>query len=163
MSKAYLNIRPVLAGLFGSLLLLALAGCVMPPDWPAIKPVATVSGLEGTYRGDLKQCAQFTVPLFSTQYLSVRDADGLRLTVVPDGLQVEALSGPTVLNTRVVSVQLEQGAVTFEWKSPASSSHYRETLRVNAAGELVIEHHQSSVGIDAYSNTRWWRIPRATQ
>lgn len=176
MSKILPTVRATCVGL----LVLGLTACVhisnpgMPADWPALRPLATVSGLEGTYRGDRRQCSQFSQAFFPREALAVQAADGYRLTTVPDGLQVEALAGETVLRTRVIPVQLTAGAVTFEHKESgheglaAASYSFRTTLQINAAGELVAAYHYSSFGVvfpvpGGSSTTEWWRLPSSAR
>lgn len=162
------------------LLPLGLAGCIqisnpaMPADWPALRPLSSTSELDGTYRGDKRQLAEFAHAFFFQNYYRwFQSFDGIRLSARPGELRVDALSGDTVLETRTLGIQFADGAVTNARKTsghegPAAATYnYIATLQLNAAGDLVARFHSTAVGLllvvpAASSRTEWYRIPRAT-
>lgn len=174
MSKAILTARMVVVSLLAGLLL-GLTGCVSssspkpPADWPALHAAVRVSDVDGLYRGTRSEVARFNQVFFPKQLMAIQGLDGYRLTTMPAGLQVEALAGGTVLTTRVIPVELEAGAIAFNWEDAAQagssqpSHRHRAALQMNAEGELVAWHTSTETGFLGASTTDWMRLPRTKE
>ena len=162
------------------LVMLGLAGCVhvsnppMPTEWPALVTVAPEK-FNGIYSGSLRDKVRFSSAFFSVDQLydgGRFQPQGFRVMASEAGCLVEALGRDGVIARSSVTTKWGEGALLVERKHTGSEglavATYRDRwfLRLNSAGELVIEHRSASVGIlfpipGGESSTDWIRLTRS--
>lgn len=157
-----------------------LVGCVhissppMPAEWPALVS-ATPGKFNGIYSGDLRDKARFASAFFPSDQLYAGgrfQPESFRVVTSEAGCLVEALGRDGVIARSSVTAKWDEGALLVERKHTGSeglaAATYRDRwfLRLNTAGELVVEHRSASAGFlfpvpGGSLTTDWIRLTRS--
>lgn len=165
------------------MLALATAGCVqvtntpLPADWPPLAALAQPDDLNGSYAGSLREMSLFGSVFFTPKAMFDDKLHFLpawyRVAATAGTVRVEALQRDgTVLAVESRPVRRVDGGLLVERQASgregpnAATYHDSWLLQSNAAGELVVRHMSTSVGIlfpvpGASMRTTWWRLQRS--
>lgn len=160
-------------------MLLGFAGCVqvsnpaMPAEWPALVQLAAPDALDGIYSGDLREMGLFGSVFFRAEELYDQKmrfrVEHYRVGASGNEITIEALAGGHPFAKQRWPGQMENGAWLLERQSSGHEglavASYRNQWRfqLNTADELVVRHHQSSLGVvfpvpAGSSTTTWWKL-----
>jgi hypothetical protein len=143
----------------------------MPTDWPPLEPNTPMDRVVGAYRADLRLGHTL---FFGEGPKTVRATKFEISKVEPDGILIVAKRGEEELVRRTVSVREQDGAIVFEGDGKpdymsSGSIHEMVYLRVNAAGDLVVQSDWLTQGTLQNKptpirelNTFWFRAARVS-
>lgn len=124
----------------------------MPKDWPALLPQSSPEKIAGVYEASFE--ALLGPILFFEEQSKVFGASSFELSVAkPGALLVIAKKGQQELLRRTIAIRQESGSVVFDERRTLQQTGLSEGganttnyLRVNAAGELVIQRDSLTEG-----------------
>jgi hypothetical protein len=141
----------------------------MPPDWPPLEAATALDSVVGIY----KAYWHLGHTLFFGEGPKAMRAERFEFSKAgPGEILIVAKRGDDELVRRTVSIREQDGAVVFEGDTKpgymsSGGTHETVFLRLNAAGELVVQSdwltegtYQNQAMPTREINTFWFRVPR---